>query len=113
MRRLIPRFRKMTWALLVWTALIVVWVIAAAAGSGESVDECVAEGILTRQECQDATDVGTGIGVFLILLFGAVVFVVLSLVWFMSRPKDKDGVAALAEEMRLQREERERERTAP
>jgi hypothetical protein len=98
----------MTWVLLAWTALIVVWVVSAGASSGESVDDCVAEGVLTRQECQDATDVGTGIGVFLILVFGAIIFMVLALVWFMTRPKNDRDAAALAEEMRLAREERER-----
>lgn len=111
MRRVVPRWRKMTWVLVAWTVLIAVWVFSAGASSGDTVDECVAEGILTRQECQDATDVGTGLGVFLILVFGAIVFMALGLVWFMTRPKDK-GAAQLAEEMRLAREERERERAA-
>lgn len=107
MRRFIPHWRKMTWILLAWTTLIVVWIISAAGSTGSSVDDCVADGILTRQECQDATDTGAGIAVFLIVLFGAVVFLVLAAVWFMTRPKDK-GAAELAEEMRLAREERER-----
>ena len=27
MRRLIPRWRKMTWVLLIWTAIFAVWII--------------------------------------------------------------------------------------
>jgi hypothetical protein len=97
----------MTWVLLAWTALIVVWIVSAGASNSGAVDDCFAEGVLSRQACQDATDAGTGIGVFLIVVFGAIIFMALALVWFMTRPKDK-GAAALAEEMRLAREERER-----
>lgn len=100
-------FRKMTWALIVWTVLIVVWVVSAGASTGESVDECLADGFLTRAECQEAVDAGTGIGVFLIVVFGALVFLVLAAVWFMTRPRD-DATRELAREMRLAREERER-----
>lgn len=110
-RRWFPRWRKMTWTILAWNALILVWIVSAAGGSGESVDECVADsgGILTRRDCQEAVDAGTGIGVFLILVLWALVFVVLALVWFMTRPRS-DGAAELAREMRLAREAQEAER---
>lgn len=102
-------FRKMTWVLILWSALILVWVVSAAGSTWDDVDDCVAEGILTRQECQDSIDAGTGIGIFLVLIFGFVGFVVLGMVWFMTRPKDDDATRELAREMRLAREARERE----
>lgn len=107
-------FRKMTWVLIIWTVLILVWVFAAAASTDESVADCVADsgGLLTEQDCQDAADAGAGIGIFLILLFGFVGFITLGLVWFMSRPKDDDATRELAREMRLAREAREREQAA-
>jgi len=37
--------------------------------------------------CQDARDVGTSIGVGLVLTLFVVGFVILSLIWFMTRPK--------------------------
>jgi hypothetical protein len=78
----------MTWVLLVWCALIIVWAISASSGSSQSVDDCVAEGVLSRAQCQSAVDTGTGIGIFLILFVGFAGFVFFSLIWFMSRPKE-------------------------
>ena len=43
--------------------------------------------------CQDATDVGTGLGVAAVGVFGFFGFVALSLVWFMTRPKSEPAVA--------------------
>jgi hypothetical protein len=47
----------------------------------------VAEGVLSRADCQSAVDAGTGIGIFLILFIGFVGFVFFALIWLMSRPK--------------------------
>lgn len=78
-------WRKMTWVILIWCALIVVWAIAGgASGNHQSVQQCVSQGILSRQECQNAADAGTGIGVALILFIGFIGFVFLSLIWFMT-----------------------------
>lgn len=99
--------RKMTWVLILWSLLILVWIVSAAGSTGDDVEECVAEGFLTRQECQDSIDAGTGLGVFFVLIFGFIGFIVLGMVWFMTRPKTDDGALELAREMRLAREARE------
>jgi hypothetical protein len=39
--------------------------------------------------CQDASDVGTSIGVGIVLVLFFIGFVVLSLIWFMTRPKGR------------------------
>jgi hypothetical protein len=82
----------MTWAVVAWCVLIIVWAISAGASSSESVDDCVAEGVLSRADCQAATDAGTGIGILLILFVGFFGFMFLSVIWFMSRPKEKQVV---------------------
>ncbi len=81
MRRIVPRWRKATWALVLWCLLILVWAIAGAVGNdcANQADE------LNRSACE----AGTGIGVVIILLIGFFGFVFLSLVWFMSRPKGR------------------------
>lgn len=81
MRRMVPRWRKATWALVVWVALILIWAIAGGASA-----DCGAETTrLNRQACE----AGTGIGVAIIFLIGFFGFIFFSLIWIMSRPKNR------------------------
>lgn len=79
MRR--PRWRKMTWVLIVWSVLIVLWAVTGAAGN-----DCASE---ATQLDREACEAGTGIGVALILFIGFIGFVFLSLIWLMTRPKGR------------------------
>jgi hypothetical protein len=73
----------MTWLLLVVNALFVWWVIAG--GMAAQNDDCAPGDSL----CEGAVDAGTGIGIALIIILWFIVFVVLSLIWFMTRPKGR------------------------
>jgi len=53
------------------------------------VKDCANEQFLSRQDCIDASDTGATIGIGLIFVFGAIGFIVLSLVWFMTKPKEQ------------------------
>jgi hypothetical protein len=85
----------MTWALVVWCTLIGVWVISAGGKANSTAhDYCVAhETGLTLKVCEEAHHAGTGLAVLAILGFGFFGFVVLSLIWIMSRPKPEVLVA--------------------
>jgi len=74
----------MTWTLIGWTALMGVWIVAGAATATGDAKNC---GPLTQKACNDASDAGTAIGVGLLVFLWFMGFVVLGLVWFMSRPK--------------------------
>jgi hypothetical protein len=92
MRRIIPRWRKMTWVLNVWNALFLVWIIAGIASRPSkncATDPDVLKGIISKQTCEAASDVGTGIGVTALIVLWFVGFIILSLVWLMSRPKHR------------------------
>lgn len=78
-------WRKMTWVILIWCALILVWAIA---GGSSANSDCV--GNASDQLTQDACDAGTGIGVAIVLFIGFVGFVFLSLIWFMTRPSGRE-----------------------
>jgi hypothetical protein len=69
----------MTWVILIWTAIFVVWTIAGISDRGSQ--DCAPHDSL----CQNASDTGTGIGVALIWMLWFVGFVVLSIIWFMTR----------------------------
>lgn len=86
-RRLFPKWRKATWALVIWCTLILVWAIA---GGGSAANECANEAgteYLSAESAQSACEVGAGIGIILILIIGFFGFIVLSLIWLMSRPR--------------------------
>jgi hypothetical protein len=74
------KWRKMTWVLLIWCLLIVIWAIA---GGSSASHDCGA------QTYQNACNAGVGIGVALILVIGFVGFVFFSLIWLMSRPRTR------------------------
>ena len=73
--------RVMSWVLIVWCAIFAVWIGVAVADRPSK--ECVAGDSL----CRDASDVGTSIGVGLVVGLFFIGFVILSLIWLMTRPK--------------------------
>ena len=77
------RWRKMTWVLNIWNVLFLVWIIAGI--SDRASEDCPPGDDL----CVSASDAGTGIGVALILVLWFLGFIVLSLIWLMSRPKHR------------------------
>lgn len=77
MRR--PRWRKMTWVLIVWSLIILAWAIGGAAGNN-----------CAQKTYQGACEAGTGIGVAIILFIGFFGFAFFSLIWFMTRPRGRE-----------------------
>jgi hypothetical protein len=71
-----PRWRLLTWALIIWTAGILVWSIIGVSSRGCQ-DE---DGDIKQTWCE----VGTGVGISVIFVIGFMGFVVLSLVWPMT-----------------------------
>lgn len=61
--------RVFMWVFLAVQAIFVIWIISGIASAGTPSD-C---GSLTQEQCQTASNVGTGIGVFLIFVFWAIV----------------------------------------
>lgn len=74
-------WRKMTWVLAIVNALFLFWVIAAA------VDRPSKDCAPGDQLCINASDAGTSVGVGIVIFLWFLVFIALSLVWLMSRPK--------------------------
>jgi len=51
-----PHWRKMSWVVLIWNVLMVVWIIAGVAGAHNG-QNCTASG-LSQQACNDASNAG-------------------------------------------------------
>jgi hypothetical protein len=87
----------MTWAIVVFSGLMLAWVIAGIASnpslSEADIRHCMQENPFTRKECEDtfnaASDVGTGIGVALIVVLWFIGFITLSILWFMTRRRGR------------------------
>lgn len=88
MRR--PHWRKMTWVLIAWSALILVWAIGGGTSAANDCAKQTGDAYLSAHAAQEACNTGTGIGIAAIVILGFIGFVVLSLIWFMTRPKGRD-----------------------
>jgi len=62
--------RIFLWVFLAVQALFIIWIISGLASSGGDATDC---GSLSQKACNDASDVGTGIGVVLIVVLWMVV----------------------------------------
>jgi lysylphosphatidylglycerol synthetase-like protein (DUF2156 family) len=76
----------MTWVLIVWCILMAAWIIGAII-SADSANNCAHDAY--RSACEAGTTVGTGVGVIALWFIWFFGFVILSLIWFMSRPKGR------------------------
>lgn len=77
--------RKATWAILVWTVLMGVGIVAAALNIG---NDCAGLTGSDLSACQGDAWIRGGIGLTLLVLLWFVGFVPLAIVWFVSRPRD-------------------------
>lgn len=75
------RWRKMTWVLNIWNLIFLIWIIA---GISDRASKNCPPGP-NHQLCVSASDAGTGIGVGIVFLLWFLGFVVLSIIWFMTR----------------------------
>lgn len=85
----IRKWRKMTWFLLVESTLFLIWIIGGSVdGANTAAKDCAGgDGVLSQQDCLDASHAGTAIGVGLVIFLWFMVTVVGLLVWFATRPK--------------------------
>jgi hypothetical protein len=92
-RRLVPRWRKMTWVIWIWTIIFAIWIIAGVSGNNSNdhaycrthVDQ-----YFSMKDCLAASHAGTAIGAALIFMLWFIGFIVLALIWFMTRRKGRD-----------------------
>lgn len=82
------RWRKMTWVLNLWNLLFLLWIVAAISGGASDDVDCDTS-VLSQATCDAAADVGTGIGVALIFVLWFIGFLILSVVWFMTRRQER------------------------
>jgi len=97
MKRIRPHWRKMTWVIIAWSVLCTFWLFSGMSSASDIATSCatdpdVTSGILTKQECIDASQAGAGLGAVFIIFIWGFILIVLSLIWFMTRPREKHVV---------------------
>lgn len=70
--------RIFLWFFLAVQLLFIIWIIAGASSSGGDATDC---GSLSQKACNDAEDIGTGLGVALIIVFWMVVDFLLAVIY--------------------------------
>ncbi len=80
------RWRKATWALGLWTVLMGGLLVATVQSVNDMNERCVYSTI-SQSQCQTGVAVGGSVGVTVGLVIWFIGFIVLSLVWLMSRPQ--------------------------
>jgi hypothetical protein len=80
----LPHWRKATWAVVIWTVLIGLWMIAGSQSSPDST--CAGDTGSSLELCKSLYHAGTGIGVTLLFFLWFIGFIIFSLIWLMSRP---------------------------
>jgi hypothetical protein len=87
----LPKWRKMTWVILIVNLLFLIWVISGIAGGGDAGADCVREAqnneFLTKADCEAAAGAGTAIGVGIVIFLWALVDVILGVVWLVTNRK--------------------------
>jgi hypothetical protein len=77
--RRFPRWRPLTWLILAFNAVMLIWLIAGVSSASDSGKDCGAQ-----QVCQDANDVGTAIGAGLVIFLWAAGAVILGVIWLVT-----------------------------
>lgn len=71
----------MTYVILVFNLLMVIWVIAGAATASGNPSNC---GTLDVKTCNQASDAGTAVGVFLLVALWAFGDIILGVIWLVT-----------------------------
>jgi hypothetical protein len=78
------QWRKATWALVIWTVLMVLWLASAVRGEFS----CDRETGTARAVCDAGASIGMNLGPSLVGVVWFIGFITIGLIWLASRPKD-------------------------
>jgi len=75
-----PHWRKMTWVVVIFNLIMLIWIIAGAAGTHAS--NC---GQLSQRVCNDATATGAGIAIAALIVLWVLGDIILGILWLVTR----------------------------
>jgi hypothetical protein len=80
-----PRWRLSTWLLIIWTVLMIVWLVSGVGGSN-----CSNQTGTYQHAKQTGCEAGTAIGATLIVVIWFLGYIPLGLFWFIGRGRSRD-----------------------
>jgi hypothetical protein len=84
--RLRPHWRKMTWVLILWVALVVLFIVGINNVDDQTIQECLEDGT-SRELCELGDDFAAGVWTAIGVIGGFMGFVVLGIIWLMTKPR--------------------------
>jgi hypothetical protein len=81
-----PKWRVLTWVIVVINLLFLAWVIAGASGASHNCSGLAGQDL---SNCQAGTAIGTGLGVVIVIFLWALVDVILGVIWLVTRPRNR------------------------
>lgn len=87
-RRRGPGWRKMTWVVIVFNVLCLIWLIGGVASVANS-NSCATQTDISESACRAAANAGAGIGAAIIVFVWVAGDVILGVIWLVTRPKDR------------------------
>ena len=81
---LVPKWRPMTWVIVIINILFLVWVISAGGAAAENCDDVARA---ERDACEAGTAIGASIGIGLVLFLWALVDIILGVIWLVTNRK--------------------------
>jgi len=85
-RRRFPRWRIFTWVILAFNLIMLIWVISAIAANASTCSGLTGD---TLANCK-LNNVGTGIGVTLLIVLWALGDIIFGVLWLVTRPRTRD-----------------------
>ncbi|MEV5596225.1 hypothetical protein [Streptomyces sp. NPDC052496] len=85
-----PHWRIMTWVVLAFNVLMLIWLIAGLNAAGDA-EDCGAQTGDALRLCQDVNDAGTAVGVWFLIMLWAAGAVILGVIWLVTGSMAKRG----------------------
>lgn len=85
--RWMPGWRKLTWVVVLFNILMLLWIIG---GSASTTDSCEGEVGTALDACEAGTAIGAGIGVFVLIVLWAFGDVILGVLWMVTRSSKRE-----------------------
>lgn len=83
-----PRWRKMTWVVVIFNILMLVWLVAGLGAAADTAQDCVGEEF--TEACEAGVAVGTTVAAGFIMVLWFLGNGILGILWLVTRPKTRD-----------------------